>query len=560
MNLLKSQWERISQQLGALSATQRLIVGLLMAVLVLTLMYTYKYVGQQELVSVLNQPTSPEERSRMAEALKAAGETVTIGADGTLKIAPDRQYAAMALLGTAKALPSDISTAMDRLSASENLFDTPSKTEDRKRQLRELQLMKVLSSFPGVESAQVLLDMGGQRGLMSMKEPTASIMLVTTKKGGSNRELANSAADLVRCAVSGLRRSAIMVAVNGNRFVMKENEEETGGAGGDFDEIKAACEDRLAKRVIEQLHFFGDVLVTVTVDVNRKLVTETRDEVDPKKFLHKEVEMTNKATETTGAAPTPTEPGVVPNTSTQVAPSAGGGGGTTMNDETTKYMLIPSTSKTESRTPPGEVTPKAASVRVPESYFIAIWKKKNPTATKEPEQADIQPMLDAEIPRITKDVMGATGLLDDKFISVQLYSDTALAPVMAASAPGVGIGLPLLGEHGKELAVGALALVSLFMVANLAKKSAPVPAVAAAAAATTMNQKEGPPVARGSREFLSGGETMAGQVGEDADALSAIELDPEEVKTEQMQSQVADMVTANPDAATTLITRWLDRD
>ncbi len=561
MNLLKNQWERISQQLGAMTASQRLVVGLLMAVLVLTLMYTYRYVGKADMMPVLDQNLSAAEHAKIVSVLKREGITYEEGADGRILVPTDKQTKAVGLLSYAKATPNDITTAMDKLASTENLFDTPSKTEDRKRQLRELQLVKVIAEFPGVASASVLLDTGGQRGLTSIKEPVASVSISTNGSGTSPRELANTAADLVRSAVSGLKRSSIMVAVDGKAFVMHEPDEQGGGSSGEFSEIKEHEEARLARRIQEQLSFLGEVRVSVTVDVNRKRVNEKTSDVDPKRFLHKEIETDTKTSESTSPAPPPVEPGVVPNTSTGIGSTAGSGGGTTTNDEITKYQLIPSTKEIDTLSPPGEAVPKAASVRVPESYFIAIWKKINPTATKPPEGTDLQPLFDLEKPQVVKDVKGATGLMDDSAINVSTYNDTLLmaAPMVAASGGGLSIPL-MLGDHGKEVAVGALALVSLFMVSNLAKKSAPTPVVAAAAAAAAMNQGEKGPIIAASRDFLSSGEAMAGQVGEEADALSAVELDPDEVKTEQMQAQVADMVSANPEAATTLITRWLDRD
>ena len=53
MDALKAQFERIRQQLAALTATQKMLVAALIAVMVLTMLYWGKYAGNAEMVSLL---------------------------------------------------------------------------------------------------------------------------------------------------------------------------------------------------------------------------------------------------------------------------------------------------------------------------------------------------------------------------------------------------------------------------------------------------------------------------------------------------------------------------
>jgi flagellar biosynthesis/type III secretory pathway M-ring protein FliF/YscJ len=103
-----------------------------------------------------------------------------------------------------------------------------------------------------------------------------------------------------------------------------------------------------------------------------------------------------------------------------------------------------------------------------------------------------------------------------------------------------------LGDHAKEIGVGALAIISLFMVAMMVRKSTPAPIIAA-----PLELKEAP--------ALIGGEDIAGEAVEGNPMLDGMELDEDAIKAQQMVEQVSTMVKENPDAAANLVKRWLNR-
>ncbi len=86
----------------------------------------------------------------------------------------------------------------------------------------------------------------------------------------------------------------------------------------------------------------------------------------------------------------------------------------------------------------------------------------------------------------------------------------------------------------------------------MVKKSAPAPALLAAGAAAA--------VSGGGMQQLSSGEAVAGEAGSGNTMLDGMELDEEAVRTQQMLDQVSTLVTDNPDAAASLVKRWLNRD
>jgi flagellar biosynthesis/type III secretory pathway M-ring protein FliF/YscJ len=211
--------------------------------------------------------------------------------------------------------------------------------------------------------------------------------------------------------------------------------------------------------------------------------------------------------------------------------------------------------------PAGTATVLSAAVRIPRSYFVRKYRASNPTAaasTKEPDDNAIQPVFDQMLPRFQKAVQAAVGIKGEDAISIDMWDDfdspliggggvIASAGVGELGSAGAAGFSALLGGHVKELALGILAVVSLVMVSMIVKKG-PQPVIAIEEA----GQKEAPQ--------LGPAEAIAGIVGGEMHTpLDGMELDEESVKAQQVVEQVATLVKEDPDAAATLVKRWLNR-
>jgi flagellar biosynthesis/type III secretory pathway M-ring protein FliF/YscJ len=186
-------------------------------------------------------------------------------------------------------------------------------------------------------------------------------------------------------------------------------------------------------------------------------------------------------------------------------------------------------------------------VRIPRTYVVRSYKRSNPSA-KDPTDADLQPMVDQEIASHRKIVQNCMHIQTEEVISVDVYDDfdTAAPALVELAGKTSGIGA-VMSTHGKELVLGVLAVISLFMVSMIVKKGPTTPVFV-----EPETPKETP--------RLAGIETVAGIVGDDANpTLDGMELDEDAVKSQQVVHQVATMVKDDPDAAANLVKRWLNR-
>jgi flagellar biosynthesis/type III secretory pathway M-ring protein FliF/YscJ len=267
--------------------------------------------------------------------------------------------------------------------------------------------------------------------------------------------------------------------------------------------------------------------------------------------VQKETETTSDTIESsTPSGSSSAEPGVVSNAGLSIpgAGSAGGGASTsTETKESSKLQNFVPETETVSKTPAGDVSVVAATVRVPEAYFAAIYTRQNPTV-KEPTHDQLQPLITAELPKIRTDVMKCTGLTAEGDVAVETYVDVAPIVAVATQAPGISV-TSLVGGHSKELMLGGLAVMSLFMVSMMVRKGTPALIAPIAVA----------PLGAAGTATLMPEEGLAGEAADGASLLAGVELDEDAVRNQQMLDQVSNMVKENPDAAASLVKRWLNR-
>ncbi len=547
MDFVKVQLDRIQQQLSGLSASQKMLTGTLVVIMVMTMMWWGKYAGTAEMEAVLNQALSDEDIGRITDQLAMKGIPHSVTSDKKVLVPADKRWEILAGLGYSQLLPRNTESGFEAMVKQMNPLDGPSKTDKFWNHAAEMTLSRIIGRFPGVASAVVMIDPTRVRNFDGGVQPSATVNITMQSGASGNKQLVNAAASVVAGAQSGLAKERISVVIDGVAQRVQSSNDPTAMSDSYFD-LKAQYERWFSNKVAEQLSFIRGVIVTVSVDVENKTIAEERHDYDPTKVVQKEIETKEHTEETTNSAPAASgDGGVLPNVSAQIASPAGSGSSSTSTDTGTKFQILASEAKSQISTPAGKETVIGASVRVPRSYFVQMWLKKNPNG-KEPEDAVLQPLVDMELPKIRNDVKKCTGLKKDDEVSVETYIDVSpLAAMASTTSASSSIGLSVAG-YSKEIAVGILAVASLLMMGLMVRKGSPMPALAA-----SVSREPGVP------HRLDSGEAIAGEAGEAGALLDALEMDPDTIKTQQMLDQVSTMVKENPDAAANLVKRWLNR-
>jgi flagellar biosynthesis/type III secretory pathway M-ring protein FliF/YscJ len=548
MDLLKAQLDRLQKQLSGLTSSQKMLTAALVAIMVMTLIWWGKYAGEPEMTPVLDQSFSQDDTARITADLATRGIHYSISGD-RIYVPADRKFEVLAALSYGHLLPRNTETGFDQMVKQMNPLQPDSTIDRMFNRGKEMMLSQIIQEFPGVANAEVLIDPTHERLVEGSVDPSATVTISMQDGQAAGQQLVDAAADVVQGAQSGLARNHIKVVVGGvpRRVHDTDNPDDTDGS--DTLELSQKASVETESRIKDYLSYIPGLKVFVTVKVNSTSTQEQRRDFDGKKAVQKETETTSDTINSSGGAGGGGEPGVVPNAPLSIdntAPSGGAASTSSEDKESSRFDNFVPEVNTVSKTPAGDVSVIAATVRVPEAYFAAIYTQRDPNA-KNPTEDQLKPLIDAELPKIQTDVMKCTGLTSEKDVAVETYVDaTPVAPPAPALA-GVSSVTSMLGGHSKELGLGALAVMSLFMVSMMVRKSAPP--LAMAAAGTTA----------GAPTTLDAGETLAGEAGGTASPLDGMELDEEAVRSQQMLDQVSNMVKENPDAAATLVKRWLNR-
>ncbi len=562
MDAVKAQLAKIQQQLGQLTASQKMLAASLVTVMVLSLLFWGKYAGSAEMEPVLDQAMKPGEISKIVDFVRARGIDAKVVSDRVV-VPSDRRMELLAAMSYEQVLPNDTHAAYDEIIKQISPWDSQANTDAARNEAKARLVAAFIRNFPGVSAAEVMIDPTSERHIGGGRNPVASVQITLRDISAKpDKKLVQAAAATVAGAQSGLAMSKINVVVNGVSYPVTDRD-----APGSFDGEELLAQQQAAERfytdkIRNQIPFIEGALVSVTVSLNEKSESQSKTEFDPKTTVSKEKQSTNETSETKGDSASSIEPGVVPNSAMSIgAPAvASNSGGATSTQEKTSSMMenMFGSSKTETVTPAGKATVIGVAVNVPRSYIINCWRTKNRKAGNNsqavndaiPDEAVLEQTLVEEFPHIRKIVRRCTDLKNDEDVIVEAYNDTtpplAAASVTTAAAAGASGITALITGHFKEVGVVVLALFSLFMVSSMVKKGTPQPIIAASA-----------PVEVKSTPTLSALSDLAGDVSEGQAMLDGMELDDDSVRSQQMVEQVSTLVKENPDAAASLVKRWL---
>jgi len=288
--------------------------------------------------------------------------------------------------------------------------------------------------------------------------------------------------------------------------------------------------------------------VPVTTTTTVPVTTTTIHKVDPKQVVSVPMQTEETSQEQNAQmASSEVEPGAMANTSLSLPSSGGGGGGSTNSTEKNEFKSDYGNQDEIIKQGAGTATVQSASVRVPRSYFIQAYKNENGGKDSD-DPAVLKTYIDAQLLKIHNEVKGCAEFPSDDALFVETYSDVVQPELPLGQATSASPMTTALGKYGKEMGVGVLAVISLFMVLMMVRKGG-IPA-------TVVTQPLAP--AERPTPTLNANEAVVGSAAENNEALDGMELDEETVKGQQVLDQVQKLVTANPDAAANLVKRWLN--
>jgi len=550
MDFLKAQLDRVQRQIAGLNATQKMLTASLVAIMVITIVWWGKYAGEAEMVPLLNQSFSADDLGRIEEWLQD-NQIRYLPSGDKIMVPSERRMEVLSRLTYAQKLPQNTEAGFDDIVKQMSPFDAESKQNRLFSHAKDVVLSRIIGGFKDVAQADVMTDGTNiSRIGPGSIEPTATVNIILREGVGISSSMVEAAADLVVGAQAGLKKKNVKVIVNNRAQEVPDATNDSMPGGSQQLAMIQQYEANEEKRVRQAFGQIPGLLVSVKIALNTTTWEKESQDFDANKTVQKAQSETNETDETSAPVAPPAEAGTLANTQVSVATSTGGNQSQTHEKSEVKYQIFVPTTRTVSKTPWGDAKAVGATVWVPFSHFAREFRARNKSVT-DPSYDQVRPLIDQMLPIMQKAAFTTLDAPSLDKVVVDAYIDPTPEQAAVVGVPSGGSTMSLLvGRHAKEIALGALALMSLFLASMMVRKGvpSPIPAIAAASA---------PPA--GPAPVLMAGEPLAGEAASNDPALDGMELNEDAVRAQQMVDQVSTMVRENPDGAAALVKRWLNR-
>ncbi|MFG0330961.1 MAG: flagellar M-ring protein FliF C-terminal domain-containing protein [Phycisphaerales bacterium] len=563
MQRLQAIYELIREQLGRLTPAHKLLIGSSVIIGLMSLFIVVQYAGRPDMVEIT---LDADGLTRAAQILRT--NEVRFEHSNTGLLVSQNQYSyAYGLLGEHNiGVGSHTKTNLHEMLKDQPWWQNRQQNQQSYNVAIGMVLSDVIEQWSYVRKAQVIINSPLERqGLgQAPRRATASVS-ITPKSGPLDQSQIEAVANMVAGAVDNLSAEDVKIIADGRSMRVKSNDELVAGS---YLELRAKWENDYEEKIGELLRFIPNVIVAVNaqVDAGREQIQDRSYKPEGDGTISVPSRIDSVSQETTGGS-RGGEPGVRSNAGMEI------GGGSTRETASTKTREDTSEFDNHpglleiSRLDPGGFARKInATINVPRSYFVAVWKSQNPDATEEPTDAEVAPIVASEtasIRAMVEPIVDTTALNMSYGgetppvrgeVSVNMYHDFAIATLIDAGASqGASIGpfsMPngqSIGGVVKTVALGSLALVSLFMMFRLVKGATHREELPSAAELVGL-----PP------SLQSEANDLVGEADEAEPAMDAIEMEDEELRVRQLSEQVEELVNANPSEAGRLLNRWMN--
>ncbi len=570
MDLIRKYLVQIKAQLLGLTVSQKLLIGLLGIFMVGTIFWTVVWSAKPQMVPLIAQPMTGEQIARVEMALKGKYE-YQISQDQVL-VPVEQAYAIRGVLASQQVLPNNLKILVQ----PPGLFTPEAQNARMWNNALEMELTRYITSFPYVAEGSVIISLGQQQSLGRPPMPsTASVYIKTRDTAELSTNQVQAIAELVSGAVSGMKREDVHLIVNGQRPYHVPSGDTPMPA--DVLSWKKLIEDDMARKLEQMFSSFGDVKIAVNVvpDMASKTIRELL--LDPKNVISKVTSETNQETiSTEGGGGAAGEPGVKSNGVSAVGEPAGGGGGgrggSTSTVSKTDTKVVVGEKNITSIVPPGDIKELTASISLPRSYFVSVYRNKLKDPKAEPkDQAEEEKfqmeVIGPELKKAAALAKNAIGAKTDEQIKVDWFDDAVVLkmPALAAAATGFASGtLPLISQYAKQGVLALVALGALGMMLRMVRRA--VPAGTEGEVDTGAFFAGGGGGGGGKRKRKAGVEQwdaaydVFGEANQGEAVLTGIELDDETLASRKMVDEVSIMIKENPENAAALVKRWMAKN
>ncbi len=548
----------ISTQLSELNVSQRIAIALCAALIVGSLLWLLQWSTTPEMVPVVSEQFSFESLDSAEVALNANDIDYRIGNGNRIFVRSSDRHNAIRVLHASQSLPDGSLFDMATVVGNNNPFQSPDARIYAQNYALGNELAKIISTTPTIQSANVIVNQKHRRRLgLASDVPTASANVMLVPGVEMTPSMIDGVARLISGAVPGLK--SYNVTVRDSRSGRSYNPPHPDDSlSFDYLDSVKKHEQHLLSKIMAQLADIPGVRASVTVDLdtNRRR-TEKFSHDDPQPKVEK-----RKSSESNSSSQ-PAESGMQANTGTAVTASGGAQSSTTEDSDVENFAPLLIETETIDQMPLSRKR-VTATVSIPRSYIVGLVQKAYPDKENvKDDDAEFVAITDRQVSRVREEVDKIVMADNPEDVRVGIYPDmqwTAASDGWQIASGETGAGavdvlgddtMTLVGTYGPSVGLALMAMVSMFMVSRMTRKSEDA---ASDEASMDIN------IEAGDEPYLAGEGNPVGQAALSESLLMGREVDDESLRYQELGDEVSRLVENDPKGAAALIRRWVEND
>ena len=381
MDFLNQAYSQLVGLFRSMTPAARITTGLLLVAVVVS--FTFLFQTKADVADGFlfgAQFLSQRELDAMAAAFGKAGLGNFQVKQQRMMVPPAQRAAYLKALSDNGALPEHPGVAAEQMLANQSALESRDTRDQRARHVKQKDLETILRGWTGIRTAFVLINEIDNGGFRAEKELHAGVSVQMEGNVQMTERLAKSIRSLVAYGAGmAVEDVAVHDEKTGRSYGGSEEEGGLLGARHEYAEAQREYEREVKQKIEKYLSFIQDVAVTVYVDLEKNLATQTESrKFDAKPVTIRSSEYAKDSTSTT------------PQSRGRPGFSSNGGGNQSVEVDSTAAAETTSNEKrdevdnvagqTREMTQMAGLVPKAyqVSIAIPKTYFLKVWREEHP--------------------------------------------------------------------------------------------------------------------------------------------------------------------------------------
>jgi flagellar M-ring protein FliF len=491
MDFLNKALAQVSELFRSMTPGARIIAGLLLAVVVISLGYLFKQGTAGPDAFLFGGEMLPDsELTRIEAAL--GGQNITWQREGNrIRVPAGQQASALAAISDAGALPRNFNDILEKALDKSSALESSVATRERLKIAKQQQLTEIVRAHYWVEDAVVVYDEQAPRGLSGVKQVTGLVGVRPIVGEVLDPRRSKKLQNLLAAGVVGLKPENVVV----NNLGDGSGSEPDGGIypemfEDDYMKNKVTYEMQKKESILNVLRDIPGVRVEVSADFDDTYERRTQTVKPGEKAQPVRTSETEESTTQT-KGPAGGQPGV-----TAQGPNRQGA---TPAPEQTVNKTVNRTEETENSVGADIDTSLAkgfmlrevwATVAIPSSYIENLWRSQNQAATNPPTKQDLE-LVKSDVKQTVENIVEPLLLLQAikgentyKHINVEFLPSLPVPTIEPPSTMSKAAAWA--GRHWSTVAMLGVALVSLRVLKSVVRGTTTGDAASAALASPAL--------------------------------------------------------------------------